>query len=179
MVNTHKKFPTDVKHNAYYEADGSDLRDATPEEREKYRLAALHKRKKPEAESFCGKSESMTVAAPEGQSRVEDARNSDLRRRDVGNSRDRDERGTHRRESRDKSGRTSSRDSVKSRGMTHRTAVGRKAVDERKRAGMRRERLKAATRRKRIRKALTTKKETDSRWRKSFDRWKLGKQRKK
>jgi len=41
MVNTHKKFPTDAKHNTYYEADGSDFRDATPEEKEKYRLAAL------------------------------------------------------------------------------------------------------------------------------------------
>jgi len=29
MVNTHKKYPNDVKHNAHYAADGTDLRDAT------------------------------------------------------------------------------------------------------------------------------------------------------
>jgi len=32
MVNTHGKFPGDAKHNAYYAADGSDVRDATKEE---------------------------------------------------------------------------------------------------------------------------------------------------
>jgi len=120
MVNTHSKFPSDAKYNTSYEANGSDLRDATPEKREKYRLAALHKRKKPEAKSSCGKSGSTTAAAPEGQGRVEDTRNSDSRRRDGGTSHDRDDKETHRRESRDKSGRTSSRDSVKGRGATHR-----------------------------------------------------------
>jgi len=119
MVNTHKKFPTDAKHNVYYEADGSDLRDATPEEKEKYRLAALHKRKKPEAESSGGKSES-TTAAQENKSKVEEKRNSDAKRRDAETLRDRDDRGVHRRGSEDKSGRTSSRDSAKDRRTTHR-----------------------------------------------------------
>jgi len=59
-VNTHQKFPVDARHNTYYAADGSDLRDATTEEIEKYRLAASHKRRKPE--SSCEKSESTTVA---------------------------------------------------------------------------------------------------------------------
>jgi len=43
------KYPNDVPHNTYYAADGSDLRDATSHEIEKYRLAAAHKRKRPEA----------------------------------------------------------------------------------------------------------------------------------
>jgi len=120
MVNTHKKFPTDAKPNAYYEADSSDPRDATPEEREKYCLGALHKRKKPEAESSCGKSGSTTAAAQENRSKVEETRNSDSKRRDVETLRDQDERGAHRRGSEDKSGRTSSRDSAKGRGTTHR-----------------------------------------------------------
>jgi len=42
MVNTHGKFPVDVRHNTSYAADGSDLRDATVEEVEKYGLAAAH-----------------------------------------------------------------------------------------------------------------------------------------
>jgi len=32
MVNTHAKFPNDVRHNTYYAADKSNLRDATEEE---------------------------------------------------------------------------------------------------------------------------------------------------
>jgi len=39
MVNTHRKYPLDARHNTYYAANGSDLRDATEEEIEKYRLA--------------------------------------------------------------------------------------------------------------------------------------------
>jgi len=58
-VITHRKFPVDARHNTYYAADGSDLRDATAEEIKKYRLAASHKRRKPE--SSCEKSESATV----------------------------------------------------------------------------------------------------------------------
>jgi len=50
MVNTHRKLPVGAKRNAYYAADGTDLRDATKEEIEKYRLAAMHKRKKPDAD---------------------------------------------------------------------------------------------------------------------------------
>jgi len=64
MVNTHRKFPVDAKHNAYYAADGSDLRDATGEEIEKYRQAAAHKHRKPDAESSCEKSESATMTHP-------------------------------------------------------------------------------------------------------------------
>jgi len=122
MVNTHKKFPTDAKHNAYYEADGSDLRDATSEERQMYRLAAPHKRKKPEAESSCGKS--WTAAALENKSRVKETRNSDSRRRDVETPHDRYEQETHRRRPEDKSGRTSSRDSAKGHGTTHQDRCG-------------------------------------------------------
>jgi len=48
-VNTYRKYPVDVRHNTYYAADGSDLRDATEEELEKYRLAAAHKKRKPES----------------------------------------------------------------------------------------------------------------------------------
>jgi len=57
MVNTHKKFPTDVKHNTHYEADGTDLQDATEEEIEKYRLAASHKRRKLAADAAHDKTE--------------------------------------------------------------------------------------------------------------------------
>jgi len=54
MVNTHEKFPVDERHNTFYAADGSDLRDATVEETEKYGLAAAHKRRRPEAEPTTG-----------------------------------------------------------------------------------------------------------------------------
>jgi len=60
-VNTHRKFPVDARHNEYYAADGSDLRDATTGEVEKYRLVASHKRRKPE--SACDKSESATLVS--------------------------------------------------------------------------------------------------------------------
>jgi len=60
-VNAHRKFPVDARHNAYYAADGSDLRDATTGEVKKYRLAASHKRRKPE--SSCDKSESATLVS--------------------------------------------------------------------------------------------------------------------
>jgi len=65
MVNTHRKFPIDAKHNAYYAAVGSDLRDATEEEVVEYRLAAPHKRKKPDVELSGDRSESATVVAHE------------------------------------------------------------------------------------------------------------------
>jgi len=63
----HSQYLVDVRHNAYYAADGSDLRDATEEELEKYRLAAAYKKRKPE--STCGKSVITTV--------VPDARKND------------------------------------------------------------------------------------------------------
>jgi len=59
MVNTHQKYPVDARHNTYYTASGSDLRDATEEGIEKYRLAAAHKRRKPE--SLCDKSKNTTL----------------------------------------------------------------------------------------------------------------------
>jgi len=82
MVNTHKQ------HNAYYAADGSDLRDATEEERKKYRLAALHKQKKPEAESTCGKSGSATVMTHESKRDATGTHQRDSRRREGDLSRD-------------------------------------------------------------------------------------------
>jgi len=81
MVNTHRKFPVDAKHNAYYAADGSDLRDATRDEIKKYRLAAAHKRRKPEAESFCEKSESATTTQPGGRVETTRTRRDDDRER--------------------------------------------------------------------------------------------------
>jgi len=65
MVNMHRKYPVDVKHNAYYAVDGSDLRDATEEEIVKYRLAAAHKCKKPDVELTGDRSKSTTVNAHE------------------------------------------------------------------------------------------------------------------
>jgi len=114
MVNTHGKFPVDARHNTYYEANGSDLRDATEEEIEKYKLAAAHKRRKPE--SSCDKSESATV--------VHDARKSeDNRASNTGEdwqrghlSRDSDtERRRREKESKRDRDRTSSRGSKRGR----------------------------------------------------------------
>jgi len=62
MVNTHAKYPNDVKHNAFYPADGTDLRDATSEEVEKYRLAATHKRRRPDVEASRDKTETTACA---------------------------------------------------------------------------------------------------------------------
>jgi len=62
MVNAHAKYPNDVKHNTIYPADGTDLRDATAEEVEKYRLAATHKRRKPEVEAPGGKIDTIACA---------------------------------------------------------------------------------------------------------------------
>jgi len=109
MVNTHKKYPIDPRHNAYYAADGSDLRDATEEEREKYRLAALHKRRKPDAESLCGKNGRATAVMHAGKCGVGDTQQRDSRRRERDLSRDKDDRGIHHKEAGDKGGGTSSR----------------------------------------------------------------------
>jgi len=57
MVNTLKKFPTDVKHNTHYEADSTDLRDATKKKIDKYHLAASHKRRKPAVDAAHDKTE--------------------------------------------------------------------------------------------------------------------------
>jgi len=107
MVNTHVKFPNDVRHNTYYVADGSDLRDATEEEVKKYRLAASHKRRKPESESVRGMAETTTTAMRD--KKKESARSS---KRD-------DDRGREmstKREIGDKGGRVESCDSRKDMG---------------------------------------------------------------
>jgi len=87
MVNTHQKYPVEARHNAYYAADGTDLRDATEEEIEKYRLAAAHKKRKPESSKE--KSESAT-------------RVSDVRKDDEGHARKTSEVGRGGHSSRDK-----------------------------------------------------------------------------
>jgi len=102
MVNTHNKYPVEARHNAYCAADGSDLRDATEVEREKNRLAALHKRRKLDAESSCGKSGSATAVMHDSKRAVVDTQQLDSRRREGDLSRDRDDRGTHHREAGDK-----------------------------------------------------------------------------
>jgi len=118
MVNTHKKFPVDAKHNTYYAADGSDIRDATREEIEKYSLAALHKRKKPDLDAG-GKSESPTsgvrLSGPDG----ERPRKTDDRScgRDSCRNRGRD-RGSRNREAEKKDSHTSSREAKREKGAS-------------------------------------------------------------
>jgi len=62
-VNTQLKFPNDVRHNTYYAADGSDLRDATLDEIKKYRLAVAHKRTR-QAEEY------VNVVRPDEEKQV-------------------------------------------------------------------------------------------------------------
>jgi len=52
------------------------------------------------------------------------------------------------------------------------TTVGPEEADEKRRADMRKERLRAKIKQKMRQMALTTMNEIDSRWRKSFDGWK-------
>jgi len=116
MVNTHRKFPVDAKHNAYYAADGSDLRDATRDEIEKYRLAAAHKRRKPEAESSCEKSENATTTYPGGRVDTTRTRRDDDRGRSGYTAHTRDvERRTSSHDQDWKTGRNLSRDSKRGR----------------------------------------------------------------
>jgi len=89
MVNTHRKFPIDAKHNAYYAADGSDLRDATKEEIEKYQLAALHKRRKPDADPAWGKGGSSASTARGDKRARERPHQRDEKQRGSDSSRDR------------------------------------------------------------------------------------------
>jgi len=120
MVNTHRKFPVDAKHNAYYAADGSDLRDATDKKIIKYQLAAAHKRIKPDADVTADRSGSTTVAIPEAK-RDDDR----LSQRDADRHRKGSPRGVVRkrdsrnREAQGKGGRTSSRDSRSDRDVAH------------------------------------------------------------
>jgi len=74
----------DAKHNTYYAADGSDLRYATEEEIEKYRLAASHKRRKPDSPRDKNES-AVTVPDVRGDTR---ARKTDEERRGGHSSRD-------------------------------------------------------------------------------------------
>jgi len=121
MVNTHRKFPVDAKHNAYYAADGSDLRDATDEKIVKYRLAAAHKRKKPNVDLTADRSGS-TTEVPHEEKRDDDRPS----KRDADRHRSDSPRGVVRnRESRNrgaqgKGGRTSSHDSRSDRDVAHR-----------------------------------------------------------
>jgi len=118
MVNTHRKFPVDAKHNTYYAADGSDIRDATREEIEKYRLAALHKRKKPDADAGAKSGSSASgvrLSGPES----ERPRRMDDRSRGRESSRDRErDRGSRNREAERKDSRTSSREAKRDRGTS-------------------------------------------------------------
>jgi len=114
-VNTHKKFPVDLKNNTYYAADGSDLRDATEEQIKKYRLAASHKRRKPEVGALSEKSVSSTAVSKEAKEKIDPAVKRDNPRRRVESPRNSDRRDVP--ESRDdkKGVRTASRESRRDR----------------------------------------------------------------
>jgi len=113
MVNTHRKFPTGAKHNAYYAADGTDLRDATREEIEKYRLAAMHKRKKPDADPTWGKG-GNSASTTRGSKDRKHQRDDIQRKSD--SSRDREaDRGAQGREADVRSSRPSSRNTQRER----------------------------------------------------------------
>jgi len=114
MVNTHGKFPVDARHNAYYAADGSDLRDATKEEIKKYRLAALHKRKKPDADPTWGKGGSSASTTRGDRRARESSPQHGVKRHSTNSSRDRGkDRGSRNREAEVKDKRDSSRDTRK------------------------------------------------------------------
>jgi len=51
MVNIHEKFPVGASNKSAYKTDGSDVRDATPEEMIRYRDANKHRRKKVDEKS--------------------------------------------------------------------------------------------------------------------------------
>jgi len=121
MVNTHHKFPVDAKHNAYYAADGSDLREATDEEITKYQLAAAHKRKKPDADVTTDRSGGTTVVIPEAKRDDDRTSQRDADRHRKGSPRGVvRKRDSHNREAQGKGGRTSSRDSRSDKDGTHR-----------------------------------------------------------
>jgi len=116
MVTTHKKYPTDVRHNAYYAADGSDLRDATSDEIEKYRLAAAHKRRRPEAKQTHDIGESASTTLREDGKEIDRQAQRDVAKHRNNSPRIRSkETGSRSRGTEEKSGRLSSRDSRKGR----------------------------------------------------------------
>jgi len=124
-VNTHRKFPVDERHNAYYAADGSDLRDATAEEIEKYRLAASHKRRKPE--SSCDKSGEKKKLGHSSRERDDD----DHRKRDKERPVSRESKDGRAASKGSRNERTTSRESQRGRDKGHRgsgdSASGRSA----------------------------------------------------
>jgi len=129
MVNTHRKFPVDSKHNAYYAADGSDVRNATKEEIKKYRLAALHKRKKPDVDVPVGKNGSSTSAVRADKYETDSPVKRDQKSRGKDSSRDRErDGGSRNREAEMKDGRTSSRDARKEKDTS--TAERRRTDDK-------------------------------------------------
>jgi len=114
MVNTHLKYPVDARHNTYYAADGSNLRNAAEEEIEKYRLAATHKRRKPE--SSCDKSESATMVPEVRKGDENRVHKMDEEGRDGHSSHDRDaERRPRNKDLKSDKDRTSSRGSRRGR----------------------------------------------------------------
>jgi len=134
IVNTHRKFPIDAKHNAYYAADRSDLRNATKEVIEKYRLAALHKQRKPDADSAWGKSESSTSMACENKQDTGRPRKRDERQRGKESDREKDrDRGSRNREAEGKDSRPSSRDARKEK---DRSSAERRRTDGKKSKGI-------------------------------------------
>jgi len=106
-----------VRHNTYYRADGSDLRDATEEEIEKYRLAASYKRRKPESEPVRDKAKTTNSATrDEKKESAQPTKCDDDRGREKSiRHRDKDA-GSRKKEIGDKGGRAESRDSRKDKG---------------------------------------------------------------
>jgi len=51
MVNVHEKYPDGAVNKAAYSTDGSNVRDATEEEKVRYRDANKHRRKKVDEKS--------------------------------------------------------------------------------------------------------------------------------
>jgi len=115
MVNAHKKFPVDIKNNTYYAADGSDLREATEEEIEKYRLAALHKRRKPEVGASSEMSVSATAVSKEEKDKADQTPKRDATRHREESPRNHSRHDVSKSKDDGKGGRTASRDSRKDR----------------------------------------------------------------
>jgi len=152
MVNTHTKFPVDAKHNAYYAADGSDLRDATKKEIEKYRLAALHKRKKPDTDPTWGKGGSSASTTRGDRRGREPSPQHGLKRHGINSSRDRGkDRESRNREAEEKDKRDSSRDTQKG---NEASSTERRKNDARKNEGERHKNASSRERRKKEDKKL-------------------------
>jgi len=128
-VNTHRKFPVDARHNTYYTADGSDLRDATGEEVENYKLAASHKRRKPE--SSCDKSESATVMTDIKKTETTRAAKSEERKRSGHSSREREDENHRKNEKKRTSSRGSKDERTPSRGSKDKRTLSKEPKSER------------------------------------------------